>query len=136
MLMKFLSALAQRRGREEAFPVRPDQARLDADTDDGARTGASPQPVAGQEGFQCRGPHRGLLPQQVLEPGVVVHQFHPAREIVDSVGGGGDLGRLTYNYGYQRFETSVQLITIAILVGMIQLIQMLRDVVIHRVDHR
>ena len=50
--------------------------------------------------------------------------------------GGGGLGRLAYNYGYQRFETSVQLITIAILVGMVQLIQMLGDVVIRRVDHR
>ena len=50
--------------------------------------------------------------------------------------GGGGLGRLAYNYGYQRFETSVQLITIAILVGMVQLIQVLGDVVIRRVDHR
>ena len=50
--------------------------------------------------------------------------------------GGGGLGCLAYNYGYQRFETSVQLITITILVGMVQLIQMLGDVVIRRVDHR
>ena len=50
--------------------------------------------------------------------------------------GGGGLGRLAYNYGYQRFEPTVQLVTIAILVGMVQLIQMLGDVVIRYVDHR
>ena len=50
--------------------------------------------------------------------------------------GGGGLGRLAYNYGYQRFEPTVQLVTIAILVGMVQLIQVLGDVVIRYVDHR
>ena len=50
--------------------------------------------------------------------------------------GGGGLGRLAYNYGYQRFEPTVQLVTIAILVGMVQRIQVVGDVVIRYVDHR
>lgn len=50
--------------------------------------------------------------------------------------GGGGLGRLGYNYGYQRFEPLVMLITVLLLMGMVQLIQALGDTVIRRVDHR
>ncbi|MDO5083025.1 ABC transporter permease [Arachnia propionica] len=50
--------------------------------------------------------------------------------------GGGGLGRLGYNYGYQRFEPLVMLVTVLLLMGMVQLIQALGDTVIRRVDHR
>ena len=50
--------------------------------------------------------------------------------------GGGGLGRLGYNYGYQRFEPFVMLVTVVLLMGMVQLIQALGDTVIRRVDHR
>ncbi|MDO5066780.1 MAG: methionine ABC transporter permease [Propionibacteriaceae bacterium] len=50
--------------------------------------------------------------------------------------GGGGLGRLGYNYGYQRFEPVVMLVTVVLLMGMVQLIQALGDTVIRRVDHR
>lgn len=41
--------------------------------------------------------------------------------------GGGGLGELAINYGYQRFNISVMLVTIVILVMMVQLIQMIGD---------
>lgn len=50
--------------------------------------------------------------------------------------GGGGLGRLAYNYGFQRFDTSVMVVTIIILVLLVQLIQVLGDALIRRVDHR
>lgn len=50
--------------------------------------------------------------------------------------GGGGLGRLGYNYGYQRFEPLVMAITVVLLMGMVQAIQALGDTVIRRVDHR
>lgn len=50
--------------------------------------------------------------------------------------GGGGLGRLGYNYGFQRFEPVVMIIVLVLLMGMVQLIQALGDTVIRRVDHR
>ena len=50
--------------------------------------------------------------------------------------GGGGLGRLAYNYGYQRFDTTVMLATIVIMVVLVQLIQLAGDRISRRVDHR
>ncbi|GAA3671109.1 ABC transporter permease [Arthrobacter ginkgonis] len=50
--------------------------------------------------------------------------------------GGGGLGRLAYNYGYQRFDTTVMLATIVIMVVLVQLIQLAGDRLSRRVDHR
>jgi D-methionine transport system permease protein len=50
--------------------------------------------------------------------------------------GGGGLGDLAVRYGYQRFNTSVMLVTVAILVVMVQLIQVLGDRVVARFSHR
>lgn len=41
--------------------------------------------------------------------------------------GGGGLGELAINYGYQRFNVSVMLMTVAILVVLVQIIQILGD---------
>lgn len=43
--------------------------------------------------------------------------------------GGGGLGALAYHYGYQRFDTQVMLITTAILLIMVQLLQWLGDAI-------
>ena len=43
-----------------------------------------------------------------------------------SIGGGG-LGRLAYNYGFQRFDTTVMIVTIVIMVILVQLIQLVGD---------
>lgn len=41
--------------------------------------------------------------------------------------GGGGLGTLAINYGYQRFDVGVMVMTIVILIVMVQLLQMLGD---------
>ncbi len=50
--------------------------------------------------------------------------------------GGGGLGRLGYNYGYQRFQPDVMIITVVILVLIVQVIQMAGDRIATLVDHR
>ena len=50
--------------------------------------------------------------------------------------GGGGLGRMAYNYGFQRFDSLVMIVIVLVLLGMVQLIQVLGDTVTRRVDHR
>ncbi|GAA4900825.1 ABC transporter permease [Tessaracoccus lubricantis] len=50
--------------------------------------------------------------------------------------GGGGLGRLAYNYGFQRYQVDVMVITVVILVVMVQVIQMAGDAVTKKIDHR
>lgn len=50
--------------------------------------------------------------------------------------GGGGLGRLAYNYGYQRFIPEVMFVTIVILIALVQLVQLLGDQIAKAVDHR
>jgi D-methionine transport system permease protein len=50
--------------------------------------------------------------------------------------GGGGLGQLAYNYGYQRFDTTVMIVTIVLIVILVQAIQWIGDAVARRVDHR
>ncbi|MCC3273966.1 ABC transporter permease [Arthrobacter zhangbolii] len=50
--------------------------------------------------------------------------------------GGGGLGRLAYNYGVQRFDTQVMLVTIVVIVALVQIIQLVGDLFSRRVDHR
>lgn len=50
--------------------------------------------------------------------------------------GGGGLGDLAVRYGYQRFNTSVMLATVAILVVLVQVIQVLGDRLVAHFSHR
>jgi len=50
--------------------------------------------------------------------------------------GGGGLGDVGIRYGYQRFDSTVMMITVVILVALVQLIQSLGDHLVKRVDHR
>lgn len=50
--------------------------------------------------------------------------------------GGGGLGRLAYNYGYQRFQPEVMVVVLVILVLLVQLAQVTGDAIVRRVDHR
>ena len=50
--------------------------------------------------------------------------------------GGGGLGRLAYNYGYQRFDSQVMIVTIIVIVIGVQLIQWIGDKIVAAVDHR
>lgn len=49
--------------------------------------------------------------------------------------GGGGLGNLAINYGYQRFNLPVMLVTIAILIVLVQIIQMLGDAFVRKLSH-
>ncbi|MDF2868027.1 MAG: ABC-type transporter, integral rane subunit [Gammaproteobacteria bacterium] len=48
--------------------------------------------------------------------------------------GGGGLGDLAIRYGYQRFEMNIMLVTIAILIILVQLLQMLGDYITNKVS--
>lgn len=50
--------------------------------------------------------------------------------------GGGGLGDVGIRYGYQRFDGTVMLITVIMLVVLVQLIQSFGDHLVKRVDHR
>ncbi len=50
--------------------------------------------------------------------------------------GGGGLGRLAYNYGYQRFQPEVMLVVLVVLVLLVQILQVIGDAVVRGVDHR
>nr|WP_054951717.1 methionine ABC transporter permease [Numidum massiliense] len=50
--------------------------------------------------------------------------------------GGGGLGDLAYRYGFQSFQTDVMIVATAILVIMVQLIQVLGDRLVKKIDKR
>ena len=50
--------------------------------------------------------------------------------------GGGGLGRLAYNYGYQRFQGEVMVVVLVILVVLVQVVQWTGDRLVRQVDHR
>ncbi|MDP9841887.1 methionine ABC transporter permease [Streptosporangium lutulentum] len=49
--------------------------------------------------------------------------------------GGGGLGDLAIRYGYQRFETTLMVVTVVVLIAIVQLVQTLGDVVARRLAH-
>lgn len=55
---------------------------------------------------------------------------------IAGVVGGGGVGDLAIRYGYQRFQNDVMLLTVAILVVMVQLIQVIGNHVARRLDKR
>ena len=50
--------------------------------------------------------------------------------------GGGGLGTLAYNYGYQRYQTDTMIATVVVIVVIVQIVQMLGDMCSRLVDHR
>lgn len=50
--------------------------------------------------------------------------------------GGGGLGALAYNYGYQRYMFDVLIVTVVVIVIIVQLVQMMGDMLSRYVDHR
>ncbi|SHH62286.1 methionine ABC transporter permease [Massilia sp. CF038] len=55
---------------------------------------------------------------------------------VAGVVGGGGIGDLAIRYGYYRFETDIMIVTVAILVLLVQLIQFAGNRLARRIDHR
>ncbi|MCD0451862.1 ABC transporter permease [Actinocorallia sp. API 0066] len=50
--------------------------------------------------------------------------------------GGGGLGDLAIRYGYLRFETGTMIACVAVLIVLVQVIQMLGDLVVRRLSHK
>lgn len=50
--------------------------------------------------------------------------------------GGGGLGKLAYNYGFQRFDVTVMMVTIILIIVLVQVIQVLGEWIARRLDHR
>jgi D-methionine transport system permease protein len=50
--------------------------------------------------------------------------------------GAGDLGDLAIRYGYQRFETSIMIAVIVVLIALVAIIQASGDWLVRSVDHR
>ena len=83
--------------------------------------------------------HKVLLPEAL--PGLVAGI---TTTVVTLIGysamaglvGGGGLGRLAYNYGYQRFQPEVMVVVLVILVLLVQLVQWIGDRAIVSLDHR
>jgi ABC-type methionine transport system permease subunit len=50
--------------------------------------------------------------------------------------GGGGLGALAINYGYQRYQTDIMLMTVFLLVVLVQLIQNLGDFLVKKFSRR
>lgn len=50
--------------------------------------------------------------------------------------GGGGLGKLAYNYGFQRFDVTVMIVTIVLIVVLVQVIQLAGERLSRSLDHR
>lgn len=50
--------------------------------------------------------------------------------------GGGGLGDLALRYGYQRFQTDVMIVTVALLIVLVQLLQTIGDVLVRRFSRK
>ena len=49
--------------------------------------------------------------------------------------GGGGLGAVAINYGYQRFDTRIMLATVVILIGIVYLIQWIGTAILKKISH-
>ncbi len=82
---------------------------------------------------------RAMLPEAV--PGIVAGATVTAVALVSftamaGVVGAGGLGDLAIRFGYQRFQTDVMLVTVALLLVLVQGIQMLGDALVRRFTRR
>ena len=50
--------------------------------------------------------------------------------------GGGGLGRLAYNYGFQRYQVDVMIMKVVLLIVLVQIIQWTGDAISKAIDHR
>ncbi len=82
---------------------------------------------------------RALLPEAV--PGIIAAATVTAVALVSftamaGVVGAGGLGDLAIRFGYQRFQTDVMLVTVALLLILVQCIQMAGDRLVRRFSRR
>ncbi|NML92224.1 methionine ABC transporter permease [Novosphingobium olei] len=82
---------------------------------------------------------RALLPEAL--PGLVAATTVTAITLVSytamaGVVGAGGLGDLAVRYGYQRFQTDVMVVTVALMIVLVQILQMLGDRLVRRLSRR
>ncbi|HUD32041.1 MAG TPA: ABC transporter permease, partial [Variovorax sp.] len=80
-----------------------------------------------------------LLPEAraalVLSLTVLAISFLSYSAVAGVVGGGG-IGDLAIRYGYYRFQTDVMVLTVAVLVVLVQIIQIVGNTAARRLDKR
>ncbi len=50
--------------------------------------------------------------------------------------GGGGLGDVAIRYGFHRYDVVIMAVTVIMLIILVQIIQTIGDIIVHRVDHR
>ncbi|BCL37502.1 methionine ABC transporter permease [Nostoc sp. MS1] len=75
------------------------------------------------------------LPSLILGMTILVVSLLNSSAMAGAVGGGG-LGNLAIQYGYQRFDVGVMFSTIVVLIALVQIIQFLGDLIAQRMRKR
>lgn len=75
------------------------------------------------------------LPSLVLGLTIMVISLIGYSAMAGVVGGGG-LGDLAIRYGYQRFDTTVMIFTVVLLIVLVQVVQWMGDAIAHRLRKR
>jgi D-methionine transport system permease protein len=97
------------------------------------------------EAVQSLGATHGQIVRRVLlpeaRPGIIAAATVTAIALVSftamaGVVGAGGLGDLAIRFGYQRFQTDIMVITVALLLILVQIIQIAGDRIVRRVSHR
>lgn len=78
---------------------------------------------------------REALPALIQAATVLVITLISYGAMAGAIGGGG-LGQLAMNHGYQRYSVDVMIITLVVIVLIVQVIQMVGDMLSRLVDHR
>lgn len=78
---------------------------------------------------------REILPQIVRATTVLAITVIGYNAMAGAVGGGG-LGQMAINYGYNRFQNDVMVVTIIGIIVIVMLIQLIGDMISRLVDHR
>ena len=78
---------------------------------------------------------REALPSLVQSVTVLLITLIGYSAMAGAVGGGG-LGALAINYGYNQWQDDVMILTVIAIIVIVQLIQMVGDMISRLVDHR
>lgn len=78
---------------------------------------------------------REALPSLVQSATVLVITLIGYSAMAGAVGGGG-LGQMAINYGYNRFQNDTMICTVVLIIVIVQVVQMVGDMISRLVDHR